>query len=75
MVDNSGSYLDFTGGFTDGKMILSRAFQKDGKRIQQRMVYFDITPDSFKWNWERSLDEGKTWEAMWKIDYTRRGKP
>jgi len=73
-VDNTGSYLDFAGGFKDGRMILARAFQKDGKTIQQRMVYFDITPDSFKWNWERSLDEGKTWQAMWEIVYTRRAK-
>ena len=71
-VDNEGSYLDFTGNFADGKMTLRRAFQKDGKTIQQRMVWYDIAADVFKWNWERSLDDGKTWEVMWKIVYTRR---
>lgn len=74
-VDNQGAYLDFTGGFADGKMTLSRSFQKDGKTIRQRMVWYDITPDAFKWNWERSLDDGKTWEAQWKINYTRKKDP
>lgn len=71
-VDNEGSYLDFTGGFEDGRMTLSRIAHKDGKPIHQRMVWHDITPDAFTWNWERSLDEGKTWEVQWQIRYTRR---
>ena len=71
-VDNQGGYLDFTGGFADGKMTLSRSFEKDGKTIHQRMVWYNITRDAFQWNWERSLDAGKAWEVMWKIDYTRR---
>ena len=71
-VDNEGGYLDFSGGFADGKMTLGRSFQRDGKTIQQRMVWYDITADAFSWNWERSLDAGKSWEVMWKIAYTRR---
>lgn len=71
-VDNEGSYLDFTGGFVDGKMTLGRVARKDGQTIHQRMVWYDITPDAFTWSWERSLDGGKSWEVVWKIDYTRR---
>ncbi len=71
-VDNEGSYLDFTGGFAGGKMTLSRIAVKDGKAIHQRMVWSDITPDAFTWNWERSLDAGTTWEVQWQIHYTRR---
>ena len=71
-VDNQGSYLDFVGGFADGRMTLSRSFQKDGKTVHQRMVWYDITPDAFEWNWERSLDAGKTWEVVWQIHYARR---
>jgi hypothetical protein len=71
-VDNQGGYLDFTGAFADGRMTLSRSFQKDGQTIHQRMVWYDITPDRFEWNWERSLDAGKTWEVQWQIHYTRR---
>lgn len=70
-VDNQGGYLDFTGGFADGRMTLSRSFQKDGQTVHQRMVWYDITPDAFEWNWERSTDAGKTWEVKWQIHYTR----
>ncbi len=71
-VDNQGSYLDFSGGFENGKMILSRTARPKGKpAFQQRMVWFDIQPNSLKWNWERSDDNGKTWSVVWAIDYTR----
>lgn len=71
-VDSQGGYLDFTGGFADGKMTLSRSFTQGGKTIQQRMVYYHITPAAFDWNWERSDDGGKTWKVNWNIHYTRK---
>jgi hypothetical protein len=71
-VDNTGSYLDFVGDFVDGKMILSRHGVVEGKPVRQRMVWYDITPNAFLWNWERSDDEGKTWREMWKLEYKRK---
>lgn len=72
-VDNSGGYLDFTGGFTDGKMILSReTVNSKGKPVSQRMVYYNIKENSFEWNWEISYDNGKTWDLKWKINYIRK---
>lgn len=72
-VDNSGAYLDFVGEFSEGKMILAREFtNKEGKKIKQRMVWFDIKENSLNWNWESSLDEGKTWKPLWQIHYSRK---
>lgn len=72
-VDNQGMYLDFTGEFQDGQMILARdAVGKDGKAFRQRMVFKNIKPDSFDWSWERSDDGGATWKVMWPIHYQRR---
>ena len=72
-VDNEGSYLDFTGEFKDGQMVLSREFMKpDGSKVQQRMVFKNIIPGEFDWIWERSLDGGKTWQVMWPIHYKRK---
>lgn len=72
-VDNSGGYLDFTGGFTDGKMILSRkAISRKGIPVAQRMIYYNIEENSFEWNWEISYDNGKTWDLKWKLNYTRK---
>ena len=71
-VDSSGSYLDFTGGFEDGKMILVRDAIVKGEACKQRMVWYNIAESQFDWNWERSDDGGKTWRILWQIKYKRR---
>jgi hypothetical protein len=72
-VDNEGSYLDFTGEFKDGQLILQReAIKKDGARVLQRMVWKNITASQFDWNWEASSDGGKTWIVQWPIHYKRK---
>ena len=71
-VDNNGSYLDFTGGFRDGQMILSRDAIVQGQNCKQRMVWNNIMQDEFDWNWERSDDGGKTWNVKWQIKYKRK---
>ena len=71
-VDNSGSYLDFTGKFENGKMILSRNAIVKGQACRQRMAWYEIQDNKFEWNWERSDDEGKTWRVLWNIHYSRK---
>jgi hypothetical protein len=72
-VDNEGGYLDFTGEFKDGQMILQRQTKdKAGNRILQRMVWKNITPNELEWSWEASRDGGKTWQVNWPIHYRRR---
>ncbi len=71
-VDSNGTYLDFTGGFADGKMILMRDAIVRGQACKQRMIWYDIHADRFTWNWERSDDGGGTWRVLWQIRYTRR---
>lgn len=72
-VDNQGSYLDFTGEFANGQMILSReAVQKNGTKSMQRMVWKNITASDFDWSWEASTDGGKTWTVQWPIHYKKK---
>jgi hypothetical protein len=72
-IDNSGAYLDLTGGMDGDKMILWRkTVNKAGKEMIQRMVFYEITQNSFYWNWENSTDDGKTWNLVWKIQYSRK---
>lgn len=71
-VDNSGSYLDFTGKFEDGKMILMRDAIVKGEACKQRMVWYNIETNEFDWNWERSDDSGNTWRVLWQIKYKRK---
>jgi hypothetical protein len=71
-VDNQASYLDFEGGFADGRMVLARSSAEvNGKPVHQRMVFHGITRDAFTWDWQRSRDDGKSWETTWQLRYTR----
>ncbi len=71
--DNQGGYFDFTGKI-DGT---NRIFQTDIQEIgpdtlfTQRMVFYDITQDSLKWDWESSVDGGETWVLNWRINYIK----
>ena len=70
-VDNEGSYIDLTGAF-DGKQMLltSESVNPKGEKMWHRMIYKNITPESFDWSWESSKD-GKTWQVAWPIHYIR----
>ena len=71
-VDNQGGYLDFVGEFASGEMVLSRHGRNlKGQEIDQRMIYKNITANSFDWSWEQSTDGGKTWTVAWPIHYVR----
>ncbi len=71
-VDNNGTYLDFTGTFHEGRMILTRDAIIRAEACKQRMVWYNIQQDEFDWNWERSDDGGETWRILWQIKYTRK---
>ncbi len=73
-VDNQGGYIVLTGAFNDGKMVLftEPTTGPKGNKIQYRMVYHNITPQSFDWSWDLTRDEGKTWQANWVIHYQRK---
>ncbi len=71
-VDNNGSYMDFTGGFADGKMTLSMDRTVNGQPATYRMVFYNIAGNSLDWDWERSEDDGQSWQLQWRIHYRRR---
>lgn len=74
-VDNTGAWLDFVGGEDAGDRTFEREFEKDGRRIRQRMVFREVRADSLKWLWQRSDDGGATWKTTWQIDYRRARQP
>lgn len=73
-VDNQGGYIVLTGKFEKGEMRLYTKPKtlKDGKHSVSRMIFYNIKPDSFDWNWENSTDDEKTWQVNWKIHYQRK---
>lgn len=63
--------LPVTGTFSDG---VGRFEGKDfhkGKPVLQRFLWSDITPTNAKWEQALSPDGGKTWEANWRMHFTR----
>jgi hypothetical protein len=77
-VDNQGGYIALTGGKIGDSMVLTTPernvpvnISATGKIIN-RMVFFNIRPDSFEWNWEASIDGGKKWKVNWHINYVRK---
>lgn len=72
-VDDGGSYLAFTGGIENGVMRLyGEPRTVDGASVQMRMVFEDVTADTLHWEWQRSIDDWKTFTVMMAIDYQRR---
>ena len=70
-VDSNGAYLDLVGVEVDGRIAFQRETTLDGTRVLQRMVWIDVTADALRWRWDRSRDEGATWDHVWEIDYRR----
>jgi len=72
-VDNSNEYIDLIGKIDGNKRIfMTAATDSSGHKMLKRMVFYDITPNSFTWDWESSSDSGTTWNLQWRIHYKRR---
>ena len=70
--DNQGGYFDFYGSIEGNKnMFSTHPVEKNGRIIQQRMVFYNISDDEFTWDWESTADGGDTWNLQWRINYTR----
>ena len=48
---------------------------RDDTRSILRITYHDITPDSFQWSADRSLDGGKTWQTNFQHLWVKRVGP
>lgn len=72
-VDSAGTYLSFSGGMEEGRMVLGTDPVEEGDHvIVNRMVFSDVRDDTLEWSWQRSTDGGTTWTDLWNISYIRR---
>jgi len=73
-VDNQGGYIPLTGKFEEGKMTLTTPPRKlpNGKEVISQMIFYNISKDSFDWDWQATQDGGATWKSSWKIHYVRK---
>jgi len=71
-VDDQGNYWNFVGRVDGERFIFATEdITPKGDAVHLRMVFYDIEADTFKWDWERSDDEGETWKLAWQLHYTR----
>lgn len=73
-VDNQGSYIDLAGEYQGAQMLLTTEDLSVGKPQKLRMIFYNITPDTFDWNWESFDESSNSWMLRWKIHYQRRIK-
>lgn len=71
-VDSAAGYIDLAGEFENGEMQLFHQRIVEGKRVDYRMRFFNIVKHTLDWSWERSNDQGQTWEVQWLIQYQRK---
>lgn len=57
--------------FKDGRMVGYSHEPWEGAYIFRRVVWSDITADSFHWEQAFSADGGATWETNWIADFIR----
>ena len=71
-VDSEGNYWDFRGGVQGNDFILATDDVIDGRPVRLRMVFYNIAREELDWRWERSDDDGRTWQLRWHLHYRRR---
>lgn len=59
------------GEFSNGIGVFLADDSWNGKPIQVRFIWSDITPSSARWQQSFSPDAGKTWEINWIMDFRR----
>jgi hypothetical protein len=68
-----GRITTASGEWQNNRMVLSsRGTDNEGRTYQNRSTFSDITPNGFKFQQDRSFDEGRTWtEGVLRIEAKR----
>jgi hypothetical protein len=72
-VDNQMGVLQppVVGGFSNGVGLFEGPDEFDGKPIQVKFIWSQITATSARWEQAFSIDQGLTWETNWVMELTR----
>lgn len=60
------------GRFTGGRGEFYGEDTVDGRPVKVRFIWSQITPVSAKWEQAFSVDDGRTWETNWIMEFSRR---
>lgn len=73
-VDSGGTLLMLTGGFVEGRMVMSMSGPSPSdasKTLQQRITWTPSGDGSVHQLWESSADDGRTWTVLFDGHYVR----
>jgi hypothetical protein len=72
-IADGGGVLDYTGEFSDGAMrFLGWNLDPQGNRLEQKLTFFAVAPDTVRQLFEVSSDGGKSWKPTFDGRYVRR---
>ena len=72
-IADSGGVLDYTGEYRDGAMrFQGYTIDAQGHRVEQRLTFFNVSPDTVRQLFETSKDAGQTWTPGFDGRYVRR---
>lgn len=71
-VGSGGGVLELSGGFADGKMVLSGSHVVRGQKLIERISWTPNTDGTVRQFWEQSRDDGKTWQAIFDGLYRKK---
>ena len=70
--DNQGGFFAFTASVDGDRRLFATEMRSEGDQVRgQRMVFYDIRPNRFMWDWEGTTDGGRTWSLLWRLEYRR----
>lgn len=72
--DNSGWHKTFIGKWNDemqAMILYGPKEEKDGKAFQTRLVWKNIDESAMDWSYERTVDDGESWNSIWDIHYLK----
>lgn len=71
--DNMSAMLTmYTGQMQDGNLVFISKAEFMGQPFWTRLTSLNVTPTSYDWTYEESMDGGKTWRISAKAKYTKR---
>jgi hypothetical protein len=70
-IDNSGLTLHLTGGFINGKMILSDEISGDPKQGINQIIWEKLENGNVRQTWNLSTNGGKTWKVQFDGEYKK----
>jgi hypothetical protein len=73
MVDwGHGNLITSEGYYEEGKLVFTTPHIRRGKLLIDKIIIEKVSDNRVNWTIKTSLDGGETWNAFWKMRYTRK---